>query len=193
MAWKNTVVGLACLLPVAFPPAVAASSLPHIGISTSPRWALSIGPGVSERGSLSLACDAPVGTRGQLGFSLSQELSGGNVYSVRGLFQVVPNSPALPGVSLVGGVWGGQTSLTPGIPLWAPYIGFSLTYDPRPRWFLRLNLGYSLGAPARPSKYTFAGEGPLTGFALGYALNDTLELTLGWNGAGELAGVNWRF
>lgn len=193
MAISKTAIGVAALLPWALTEPAFASSTPHFEPATLTRWALSVGCGASEQGCVGLAFDTRLTERGQLGFSVNQEFRGVNVYSIRGLFQLAPGRPGLPGIAMVGGLWGAHGAALPDFPRSTLYAGFSLVYPPRPGWSLRLNLGYSLWNPARGGKYTFATEGPLTGFELGYALSDTLEFTVGWNGVGELAGLNWRF
>lgn len=191
----KTFRGLGWFIIVAthFSPPAEASTLPLQRESFADAIATALGPGISGAGTFAVAYDRRVSRHIGLGWSVSREANGGGLYSVRGLFALVPPDGLIPGIAVTGGLWGQYNNLSLNLPILTPYFGFALHIKPISKFTAHLNLGYSPWPTKNPKGTLFLTEGPLTGFEIGYQVMTGLEWTLGWNGSGEIMGINWCF
>ncbi|MEB3198818.1 MAG: hypothetical protein VKP62_16620 [Candidatus Sericytochromatia bacterium] len=168
----------------------AASSLPP---SLPPDQAVvgaGLGLGVHQSSGAGLALEWRGRDPWQLGLACALDADLTRSWNLRARWHLVEPTPQAPGFAAAVGLWGRQGGDRPG-PLLRPFLGFSLEQRLWDRLALRLSLGYA-GSPAPDTPRTaLLSEGAQAGVELGYRLAEAIELTLGWNGQGELVGLKF--
>lgn len=170
-----------------------ASSLPGADSGPAPVVGLGLGVDGGWRATGSFGAALPLARQGGVGASFSTS-SSRRLWEGHGLYRLVSMGPDGPAIAAMGGVWGasGLDGFTlPGA--WAPWVGVGLAYGFAGRFVFRLNLLYSPFFHYEREFLIFLGGPPSSGVELSYRLSGPLELTVGLNGHGDLAGLRWQF
>lgn len=172
-----------------------AASLPPVDFGDQTIVGLGVGADQALTAGGSLSIDVPVGSRLLLGGAVASTLGGQFNYDLRGVYRLVEGSRETPAIGGILGLWGAPGMAGFQLPVAAaPFVGFALAYAATDQIDLRLNLAYSPFFDYGPSEFLgFIGGPPVSGLEVGYQLTPNLEATIGINGRGDFAGVNYAF
>lgn len=191
-------LSLIATIHLATAPAAQASSLPTFDTDRGPVIGVGSGPSVSLN--WRLTDDFAIGLSGGLNifdgaaWRIDPSTFGIVRYDLNGLYLLRDGGPTGVTIAAVGGLWGDTSFLRQpieGLPVGLEG-GFALSYPFLPKLIGRINFLVSYQLFASPLGYNLGAFPPAAGLELAYFPMPGLELTVGYNGQGDVVGLRWR-